>query len=258
MTDFDSIVRNAMINNEWALKKICAPLRDCLGIPVFGFCRIYDDGSYCHLASSNGPLVIDHSELFYGKQLYHSQPYFRHPSLFESGYSIIPVAGDDDWQKIAKNKYKTDHMLIILKKFDHHMEIFFFGGPNQSAGANIYLVNQLHLLNKYTHYFKQEASKLITNALAEGYNAHQAVGGIFYKTDPSIALYNKELKAQQFLKSISPLTFREQNCLDLFKLGYSAQATGARLNISQRTVEHHFESIKLKLNCRSKSELLNF
>ena len=69
-------------------------------------------------------------------------------------------------------------------------------------------------------------------------------------------LLNKDLKTQQFLKKIFPLTVREHQCLDLFKQGRSVQATAAILDLSQRTVEHYFENIKEKLGCQSKMELL--
>ena len=40
--------------------------------------------------------------------------------------------------------------------------------------------------------------------------------------------------------------------LTIYLEGRSAQSTAAILGLSRRTVEHYFENIKVKLNCRSK------
>ena len=250
---FKDIVKRCIIKNQAALNKICAPLKDCLGIDKFGFLKIHNDGTYCHLTTK-----VEVAEYFYEKKLYFSEPHIRSPQLFEPGFTIIPVAKDPLYQEISKNKYQTDHMLIILKKFEYHMEIFFFVNYNTSESGYVRLLHQLHLLNKFVPFFRREATKLINNVQYEGFNAGTVLGEAFHSTDPNFALYRKELRAEHFLKSISPLSPREQACLDLYKLGYSAQATAAILKISNRTVEHHFENIKLKLGCFSKSELCNF
>lgn len=52
------------------------------------------------------------------------------------------------------------------------------------------------------------------------------------------------------------LSQREIECLFFLIRGKSAKETARLLNISYRTVEHHIDHIKNKLNCRSKSELI--
>lgn len=53
------------------------------------------------------------------------------------------------------------------------------------------------------------------------------------------------------------LTKREQECLPLIKKGMSNKIIARRLNISPRTVDSHLESIKRKLECNNKYELIN-
>jgi DNA-binding CsgD family transcriptional regulator len=86
----------------------------------------------------------------------------------------------------------------------------------------------------------------------------KAKGSAFLTINPTNPLTNKDPKVQQFLKIINPLSPRERQCLQLFKEGKSAQATAAILGISRRTVEFYFESIKNKLRCRTKAELLHY
>jgi DNA-binding CsgD family transcriptional regulator len=54
----------------------------------------------------------------------------------------------------------------------------------------------------------------------------------------------------------NPLTLREQEVMKELLYGYSASQIGDTLFLSKRTVEHHLERIKDKLNVISKSDLI--
>jgi len=54
----------------------------------------------------------------------------------------------------------------------------------------------------------------------------------------------------------SPLTKRQRDCLYYLARGMTAKQIAHQLNLSQRTVEHHLNTIKHKLNCHSRSELV--
>lgn len=49
---------------------------------------------------------------------------------------------------------------------------------------------------------------------------------------------------------------REHDCLSLLVLGYSAREIAQHLGLSRRTVEHYIESLKSKLGCLKKSEIV--
>lgn len=54
----------------------------------------------------------------------------------------------------------------------------------------------------------------------------------------------------------TPLTTREQQCLELFMKGCSAKLTAKKLNISYRTVEYHLARIKKKFNSKNMREVV--
>lgn len=111
-------------------------------------------------------------------------------------------------------------------------------------------------IQNFIGYFKSEARSLIEGMKRDGFNLLKAKNNRFLESDQAWPLSSEEIKTKQFLKAISPLTFREQQCLNLFKQGHTAQSTAAILKLSQRTIEHYFDNIKNKLNCHSKRELL--
>ncbi len=74
------------------------------------------------------------------------------------------------------------------------------------------------------------------------------------------SLLKKDLKADKYSSSPnlpSPLTQREIDCLNLTANGKSAKEIARHFNISHRTIEVHLASIKRKLNCKTKLELLS-
>ena len=56
---------------------------------------------------------------------------------------------------------------------------------------------------------------------------------------------------------INPISERESECLCYLIRGKSARETGIALNLSQRTIESYLDSLKAKLNCRKKTDLIN-
>lgn len=253
MTNFQELITHSMIKPHHTIKKLCRPLEEYLRIAKFGQMRIYQDGRYGHLTS-----CPDLVEFFYENKLFVNHPYFfRNPLLFEGGTALVTLTQENCFRKKFKDLFLTDQMCVILKTFEDYSDCFVFAPENLAARDCHILFNQLHLLEKFANYFKRETRMLMHQSVEVGVNMKNELKEQFDISDPSFPLYRKDLKNAAFLKSIFPLTPREHACLRLFKKGHSAQATGAILKISQRTVEHHFENIKEKLRCHSKWELLD-
>jgi len=248
--DLNHLVKKYSIKHERTLKRICAPLHD-LNITEFGYVLVKSDGSFCNINTL--PAFL---EYFYANEMGNSQPYFSHPDLFQSGYTLTQACIEPIFQKKCEAKFNIGSFLCKLLKHQNYMELFLFHPPITQSKKCLKYLNHIYLLDKFATYFKQEAKAIITKAMEEGYNILKNRGPAFYEASSNIKLLNNDFKTQQFLKKISPLTIREHQCLELFKKGRSAQATAAILDLSQRTVEHYFENIKVKLKCQSKMELL--
>lgn len=62
-------------------------------------------------------------------------------------------------------------------------------------------------------------------------------------------------KNSQSLENIYALTSRQIDCLYYLVKGMGLKEIAAVLRLSPRTIEHHFENIKLKMDCNSRSAL---
>ena len=80
-------------------------------------------------------------------------------------------------------------------------------------------------------YFKREAKPLLNAMMRDNFNLKDAKGEAFFQVDPMLPLSNKDPKALKFLKTLAPLSFRERQCMELFKQGHSAQSTAAVLEV---------------------------
>lgn len=252
MTDFDSYVDRCLYKSESKIRKLCLPLEESLEIPIFSYFKLDNQGNFCLVSNAFKEL-----EYFFGNHLYKNDPYSYSPKFFQKVYKIIQQTSDKDSQYQLKDNFHVDHFFQMLYKFDDHIEGFIFIQKNKSYKDCLHFFNKIYLLEKYVHYFKAEAKSIIRLILEQGYNMKIALGNAFEAPPPIHQLSTQPSgKYSQFLKQIDLFTPRENQCIDLYKQGHSAQTTAAKLGLSQRTVEHYLDSARIKLGFQSKREFL--
>lgn len=255
MKALSQLINSYSIKYDYKLKSICTSLADHLKIPVFTYYQIDTKGNFCFL--SNFP---EQAEYYYSEKMYLTNPYLVHPDLLRNGCVLTASTPSAEYLKmmeLSQRQFPLNNTFLMVQKSNDVMEGFFFGTRDNNPNFENCYLNNIELLKKFNRYFLQEAAPLIKRIKLDGYNMLNAKGKSFLERSPLLPLSNTDLTAKIFLKSISLLSSREQECLDLFRQGNSAQATAAKLGLSRRTVEHYFESIKNKLNCFSKWDLLN-
>jgi DNA-binding CsgD family transcriptional regulator len=247
MNSFQEVFSQLILKKERSIKSICAPLSDCLDIPLFCYARVSSNGGFINL--SNCPKEL---EVYYTMELFLEDPLLVHPDLLRSGFLLMPITYNPEYMQTILKKSNIESLLLIIKSSEGLCEMFFFG---LKAGQETSLFSCLDLLYSFTRYFKREAAPIIERAIREQINVKLIRGSAFLKI-PEMQLARKNPQIERFLNLIYPLSERERQCLDLFKEGKTAQMTGALLGLSQRTVEHYFDNIKNKLGCASKTDLL--
>lgn len=252
MNDLTHLVNNYTVKQEKLLKKICSPL-EIIGVPFFVYYSIDKKGNFGTLSN-----YTEQVEFYYSEKLYLKEAYLSSPTLFRSGFTLKPLIPSPNYWDLCYTKFQASHMLLIQKTHGELLEGFIFSAPGINKDNVQVLVQQINLLEKFTHYFKREAASLIGNMLAEGYSVLKEKGESFFHVPENLPLTIEKKNIEHFLNAILPLTKREHQCLELFKQGRSAQAVASILNISQRTVEHHYDSIRDKLGVQSKWDLLNY
>lgn len=253
MSDLIRLVQDYTIKQDRVIKKICAPLVDFIDIPFFGYFRIEADGRFGNI--TNFPEELD---FYYREKFYCDNPYLVHPSLLEQGCVFTTIMFNEAATEKLIKQFQMCHVLIILQRKGNAIDGFAFAPKGIESNTSMDYYAKLELMYKFIVYFKIEAKHLINNMMQDGFNLKDAKGSAFFHSDLSLPLLKKDPKALKFSKIIFPLSSKELECLNLFKQGHSAQSTAAILGLSQRTVEHYFDTIKNKLGCSSKWELLEW
>lgn len=250
MKDLLPLFKDCIVKNESKTKAICAPLQKCLGIPLFAYYCINDEGNIVNL--SNNAAVM---ESYYQNKCYMRNPHAKHPRLMHSGSLFVPQAYYPPHLQLVFKQHQINGMLLLLNCHEDFYEGFCFATKEGQNSTKALFAN-IEVFHSFARFFTKAAKPMIEKAKSEKFNIKHVSGDAFLESDSSTPLSNNDPSTQKFLKMILPLTRREQQCLELFKQGKSAQATGAVLGLSQRTVESYFENIKNKLGCHSKGDLL--
>lgn len=253
MNDLVYLTRQYSMSNVSRLNQLCEPLQLILNIPYFFYYSLDEEGQCTILGNDT-----DYLEFYYANQMHLKHPLYVHPSFLRSGYALIPAAWSKEDKETAHLQYGMQDLFLILEARKDKVEGFVFYDRHLNKDGLLPYVENLHLLMKFIPHFKKEAAFLIEKMKAEQFNMREEQKENFFIVDPTIPFVKKNPKVDFFLKAVLQLSPQEECCLELFKKGYSAQATASIMNLSRRTVESYFESIKNKLGCQSKSELLNY
>lgn len=254
MSDFPDIIKKYTSKYNKKLKLITSNLNSLLNITTLTFFKTFNDGKFITL--SNHPEQL---EFYYHEKVYLDNPYFVDPKLLKSGFMFDSMINDDQFQlsqSKVNEKFQVNNAFIILDKKPEAIEGFYYGANLDKKNAYFNFLNYFDILKKFNSYFLQETSSILEKIEYENYNIRKERGEKFFERDQNLPLSFNDSTSKKLIKSFSPLTPQEEKCIELYRMGYSAQATASLMGLSRRTVEHYFENIKNKLGYYSKSDLL--
>ncbi len=246
------------------IRDIAQPLDQYLCIKEFTYERIYHDNQKIKLTNQPGWLAYYYQNNFHllGEQ----ETIFSLPPGVTLTSAIANQAKHSETFESCKKFFDIGDGILLIEDCDKFRELFWF----TSDGSNKYLLDyhqNIQLLKIFAQSFKEKARKIIKDA------EHQK---IILPPKPDIATiscYGDEIAACNeidFLKSISTnkyrfyfekqevvLTKKELQCAIGLISGKSAKEISNELCRSVRTIESHIDNIKSKLNCTSRSVLIN-
>lgn len=155
---------------------------------------------------------------------------------------------------------------------EEYVDLFCFAFPTSKKENECinYYMNSLDIFEKFKLYFMEKAGKMISQLEEKKILLPSHMRGIsstiVENTETNIASQRNNIIKQlsttkkTFVinrKKIA-LTKREIECLQFIGRGRSAKEISKNLDISHRTVESHICNIKYKLDCHTKSNLIDF
>ena len=230
---------------------ISEPLLTYLGISYFAFKRTFSDSSKIYLF--NNPYYYDH---------YFSKKYFlignREGGIesYTSSYDLWDYLPDPNrLYNEASECFNISHGLTITRKEGEFCDFFFFGTNRENPLVKKIYLNRREVFDHFCDHFLDIGKKIITTAT-------ESKVTLPYK--PNSKTQEQPFHVDEFLKDISKyksdwtkLTKRELDCAYFLIQGRSNKEIARELNISPRTVEDYITSIRYKVHCKSRSELIS-
>jgi LuxR family transcriptional regulator, quorum-sensing system regulator SolR len=259
---------NIMFTKEADLKAICAPLFKNTHYRYFGYFRYYKD-SHIVGFSTNSEL----NKLFFSYELY--------PSIQELSEVMthIVVLSYDNFHHLPPLEIRNNQQLelnMCLAKAHHlyhriyfvdnkkeYFEIHGFGLPKIKCNLKDYLRITTDILHKFIIYFHAKFINVISRCDSNRIvlsnrpsSSKKTVRSKQIRDKINFNKFDKLFETRHFCLKGILVKKREMQCLESLTKGKSAKQIAIELNISYRTVESYLESLKSKLGCNYRSELI--
>lgn len=238
------------------MMRFTAPLHDHFGINHFWYYSITNSGDYCFWGTNT-----KWCEHCFDGALVANFPLLRHPDIASTGITLMKCSPDDAYKstlQTAWDKFQINFNINIAQKTATGVEAFGFASRFCDTQADERLLNELPLLRHFIKAFKEKHKKLFELLNNNRVNLIDHFGSRFYERPQTTHIPHDP---NAFLRKIGLgwifcLTPRERDIIELLPSCFSSREIAKRLNLSTRTVENYLATIKSKLNCSSKSELI--
>lgn len=236
--------------------RFAAPLKDHLGINHFWYYKITFSGHYSYLGT-HAPW----SEFCFDNAMISHFPCLRHPKLLQTGISLMKSGADSEYKKVldaAWDRFNINFNLNLISRIPDGIEAFGFASCVNDHYAEQRLLNNFSLLKYFIKAFRAKHKKLFQLLENNQINLFTHFGSAFYSysTAPAIPIDRDQFLKKMGFGWVLSLTPRELDVLKYISNGYPASFIAEQLNLQKRTVENYIATIKSKLVCNSKVELI--
>lgn len=238
---------------------ICKPLLMQTPINYFGLARIYNNNDY-------GGLLSDKEwAYFYLKNDF--QLLGVEPQLASQGISPVfwnlanfkPTCPQSRKMVDACILFQHACGVLFVTDYPEYKEVCLFSTAHTAENTDPYLVENVILLQKFILFFKEKLhkDKHLMAGLTKRHNNEIAKPDILKVEKKPLAQF--EIKKYYLDGDLHNIAFskREAECLKYLHYGKSAKEIAQLLNLSPRTVETYFNSIKTKTNSKNLLEVIS-
>lgn len=229
---------------------ISIPLK-MLNVDFFSYTRFYFDGTTISL--------LTHTD-WYQFFLKQEVPGCLNVFNLEDGCNLWLDLFPENAVFDAKEHFSIDNGIHFSKRENNYVEAISYATNAKDLKAIGRFVSNIDLLENFIIYFKKRASTLIKKACQDRIVIPEIMKG-YQTVKPELKLGLTDRKI--FLKKIgydnlvTKLSVREYECLQHVAQGKTVKEVANYLMISPRTVETYVNTMKRKLCCSTKSQLLN-
>ncbi len=257
MDPFHEMLRKVRLSpNHDQLLRFTSPLKDLFAINHFWYYRITFSGHYSFFGTHTA-----WSEYCFDNALLSHFPCLRHPDALRVGVQLMKTESDNKFQdllKLAWEKFQINFSVNLLKKTKEGVEAFGFATCFNDSKVDERIINDLPYLTHFAKTARIKYKNLFEILKENQVDLPSRFGAQFYEQPKSIVLAGSRIEFLRKigLETVLRLSPRELDVLRFISCGYPASYIAKELKLSRRTVENYLATIKDKLNCNSKVELI--
>ena len=242
------------------VEQICKPLFTCFEISFFNYVRIFYDGQ--RLSLSNRSDWLEH---YYNNQFQNRTVFKPSKEMMQDRYFLWDSA-DCPIVQVAGEEFNIAHGFTLIVPKDTYCEFFHFATDRKNIGLTNFYVNNVDIFERFATFFLEQGEDLIKKP--KPYMPTEIIQQVKSLKDINIVnkimgtrdkFFNdtiiKKCKFKIHNRDIL-LSRREIECIAGLLSGKTMKEIGKILFLSPRTVECYLRSIKGKLDCHTKSELI--
>lgn len=237
------------------IRHMCRPLFQAIPVSYFTYEKYYYDGGclfFPYLPKLDYE-ILQVGHLPTAKELLHNTMHYT----ILSNNALNPAP----WmhhKKALKTKldiaeqFGTNHMIVLMFNFAEYAEMFFFGvGEKIKNYLDLFIFN-MSLFEKFCIYFRDTAADIITKL------EHERVRYDYDSNRIRIANNPPDFFETQNFQNLNSFGFskRQNECLYYLTKGMSLKQIAQKLRISPRTIEHYLDTVKVKLGCVNRFDLI--
>jgi DNA-binding CsgD family transcriptional regulator len=246
------ISNGVAMTSEDDILEVIKSLRDKFGITYFAHVISFHDGR-------TTTLISNHEVAIHWVVKQYAIPGNNHQGAYlSSGYYLVSYMGDlypKEYQTTLLELFNIDHMLLIVDSNSLYIDIFSFATERDNFKIVNFYLNNKDILKKFILHYKEKCKNLINKAIQECVLLPPA--SLIVPDPKNIKIdFNKTFPKIQ-LTDNTCLTKREVECLLLVSKGKTTKEVAKIMKISPRTVEFFINKCKSKLECSSKSKLID-
>ena len=255
----DPLDFNFSVNRR--LKDLCYPLLHNFGITTFAYLKFLKNGQILHITNN-------HDWLSY----YTSKNLYNDVNRYVDEINSIPENGAGYYlrsSKISNNfnevleKFGLWHGLSIYIRYSEYTEAWCFATISENHLIHDLYLNHTDALKHFILYFKSKASDLLDHSNKNKLLTTQAKSFEIIRKKPLEERVNNFFESTKIKTillgdsaSAPRLSCREAECIQYLSHGKATKEIARLLKISPRTVETYIDSLKKKVGCTMKNDLI--
>jgi len=241
------------------VNEICAPLFKHFKINFFSHTRALYNGGFAAL------MTLPELTEYYIDKKYPIRFSYGQGIYLEQGF-YLNVTSEDQAAASGmlldlKENFNTANFFYIVEKNKSYDDFYAFATTPENQSIYNHYLNNLDLINLFLLHYKSKAKNLISKAAPLFYNSDSFA---MQQITDQKKIEREACKESLSLKKITVcghlgevvISKRELDCIKYLIKSYSYKEIAQALNLSPRTVETYINSLKDKLGCANKWELI--